>query len=300
MSALEEFTTHRPRLFAIAYRMLGTVVDAEDILQEAYLRWMRVDPVEVASAEAFLTSVVTRLCIDHLRLARVQREHYVGPWLPEPVAGREETAQLAESLSTAFLVILESLSPLERAVFLLHDVFGYQFDEISEIVGKSVVRCRQVASHARKHVAERRPRFTADARRSEEIASTFFAACRSGDIESVMAVLADDAVSLSDGGGKATAARRPVTGAQDVARLFIGLFKKMPPGFEVVRTVLSGQPGYLGYLDGELVTALWLDVRDDRIQHVYVMRNPDKLRHLPEMGIERATGSPRNSNASTP
>lgn len=280
MSGLEEFSEHRPRLFAIAYRMLGSVNDAEDILQEAYLRWMRVAPAEVGSAQAYLTSIVTRLCIDQLRSARARREQYVGPWLPEPVLSGGDPEDLADSLSTAFLVLLESLSPLERAVFLLHDVFGYRFEEISTIVDKSVVRCRQLASHARRYIAARRPRFRVRAERGESIAAEFLAACRSGDLDGVMALLADDAVSISDGGGKVPAALRPIVGSRNVARFLIGIQRKAPSGVEFTFATINGHPGLMTCLDGRLLTVTWLEVVDGRIRHVYLMRNPDKLRHV--------------------
>jgi len=282
MSTLEEFDAVRPRLFAIAYRMLGTMTDAEDALQEAWLRWSQTDRAAVQSAEAFLTSVVTRLCIDQLRSARARREHYVGPWLPEPLVGKqaEPTAELADSLSMAFLVILESLSATERAVFLLHDVFGYSFAEVAEIVGETEVNCRQIARRSRQRIHNRRPRFPVDARRQEALAAEFFAACISGDLDRLKGVLAEDVVTESDGGGLVPAARKPIVGADRVARFLTGVYRKAPAGMQFVSTYVNGQPGGILSWEGKPITIYSLDIIGDRVQGIFIIRNPEKMRHL--------------------
>ena len=318
------FDRYRPLLFSIAYRMLGSVMDAEDMVQETYLRWRRAvgepgesgAPVEtgeeVRSPKAYLTTVVTRLCLDHLRSARVQREQYVGPWLPEPlvvepVPDVAETAALDDSLSLAFLTLLESLTPVERAVFLLHDVFGYEFEEIAPIVGKSAANCRQLARRARAHLAARRPRFDPSPEQRERLARQFMQACLSGDLPALVATLADDITLWADGGGKVAAARRPVHGAQNAARFLLGLVAKAPPGTAARPATVNGQPGFVITVAGRPVSVLSLDVVDGRIAAIRNVANPDKLRAVPpgitsgsiELQVERspgdrgdATGSP--------
>ncbi|MGH2690390.1 MAG: RNA polymerase sigma factor SigJ, partial [Actinomycetota bacterium] len=234
MSDPEVFAGLRPLLFSIAYRMLGSVTDAEDMVQEAFLRWDRVPDGEVASPKAYLSAVVTRLCIDHLRSARVAREAYVGPWLPDPIltaaadpgTSGEDRALLADSLSMAFLVLLESLSPVERAVFLLRETFGYDYAEIATIVGRSEANCRQIAVRARKQLEARRPRFAASPETRDEITGRFVHAAETGDMGALLDLLSDDIVLWSDGGGKVRAARNPVLGAANVARLLLGLVRR--------------------------------------------------------------------------
>jgi RNA polymerase sigma-70 factor (ECF subfamily) len=293
---MESFEALRPRLFAIAYRMVGTVMDAEDILQEVYLRWQATDQMEVASPEAFLTTMVTRLAIDHLRSAQVKREQYVGPWLPEPVldapaAGvaapdTEEHLLLTESLSTAFLVLLEALNPLERAIFLLHDVFDYDFAEVAAIVGKSEANCRQIARRARAAITERRPRFAPSPGKADQLLQQFMHSCETGDLPGLVNLLAGDVVLWTDSGGKVTAARHPVAGAKKVASLLLGLTRRLPPASEVRRAPVNGQPGLVYLVEGELHAVFSFDYADDRIQVIHVIVNPDKLRHVAdELGV---------------
>ncbi len=242
----------RPRLFSIAYRMLGSVMEAEDAVQEAYLRWRRASGGEVRSEKAYLSAVVTRLCIDRLRSARARREEYVGPWLPEPLPDERapdvaETVALEDSLSMAFLVLLESLTPVERAVFLLREVFGYEYAEIAGIVGKSEANCRQISRRARASVAARRPRFERSPEQGERLMREFLEACAAGDMGGLLAVLADDVTLWSDGGGKTRAARNPIHGAANVARFLFGTLQKAPTGFAVRPARINGSPGLVGY-----------------------------------------------------
>lgn len=278
--ALAAFTEHRPLLFTIAYEITGSVADAEDAVQESYLRWAAIDISKVRSPRAYLAQTATRVALNLLRARERRREHYVGPWLPEPVVTAPDVADdvvLAESVSMAMLVVLESLSPEERAVFLLREVFGFDYDEIAEAVGKSPAATRQVSHRARSAVAARRPRFRTDEQRSEAVLTRFWAAVSTGDVQSLMTVLAPDVVLLSDGGGKKSAARRPVTGAEPVARLILGLVRKTvgDAGFETA--VVNGKQGTIVSLDGELDSVITYDLHDDWIDAVYLIRNPDKL-----------------------
>ena len=278
----ETFDTYRPLLFAIAYRMLGSVMDAEDIVQEAYLHWQRRGDIVVASPRAFLSTIVTRQSINHLHAARVQRETYPGPWLPEPIIAEGEpdvadTTVLHESLSMAFLILLESLTPVERAIFLLHDVFAYDFHEIASIVGKGEANCRQIARRARRQIQARRPRFDPDPIHREQITRQFIAACTDGDLSGLLAMLANDVTLWTDGGGKMTAALRPVVGAEHVAAFILGIMRKIP--YTTRRTTVNGQPG-LTIMTERGTSVLTLDIVDARIQAIRVVANPDKLRAL--------------------
>jgi RNA polymerase sigma-70 factor (ECF subfamily) len=281
---LSEFLALKPKLFGVAYRMLGSVADAEDVVQEAFLRWQSRRPEEVRSAEAFLTTVVVRLSLDALRSARARRETYVGPWLPEPVlvdeADPARAAELADSLSMAFLVLLESLSPAERAAFLLREVFGYDYDDIGQMLDKTPAACRQLVTRARRHVEDRRQRYDADRRRGAELARQFTAACVSGDVAAVVALLAEDATLWTDGGGVVKAARRPIVGAAKIARFLVAVAPTLPPTALPRDAVVNGQPGQV-LLDGdEPVMAMALEVRDERIVGIRVVSNPDKLTAL--------------------
>ena len=236
MSRAEVFDRNRPLLFSIAYRMTGSVMDAEDAVQEAYLRWQRASDDEVRSPSAYLSRVVTRLSINRLRSARVRREQYVGPWLPEPVLGEQvqeigDQAELEDSLSMAFLVLLESLTPVERAVFVLREVFDYEYAEIASLVGKSEANCRQISHRARQSVAARRPRFESSPQQEERLLEGFLRASLSGDMEALLALLSEDVILYSDGGGKTQAALKPIYGADRVARFLSGILKKAPPDF---------------------------------------------------------------------
>jgi RNA polymerase sigma-70 factor (ECF subfamily) len=284
VSELDVFLEQRPRLFSIAYRMLGRATEAEDVLQEAYLRWQSAPREDVESASAFLTSVVVRLSIDVLRSARVRREAYVGPWLPEPLVadtapGPDEAAELADSVSLAFLVLLEELTPVERAVFLLREVFGYDYPTVAGMVGKSEANCRQLVVRGKQRVAERRTRFEADSVHGRELTARFLAACSTGDLDGLLGMLADDVVVWSDGGGKVQAARRPVAGRDKAARFLIGIAEKGGE-FDGRLVAVNGQPGGIFGHDGRIEYAMALDVLDGQIVGVRVIANPDKLQHL--------------------
>lgn len=277
--AATSFDPLRPRLVRVAYRMLGSVADAEDVVQEAFIRWMRTERKDIREPEAFLRRVVTRLCLDQLKSARYQREAYVGPWLPEPVLEEEDGEP---DVTLPLMLALERLSPLERAAFLLHDVFGVGFEEIGVTLDRDAAACRQLAARARTHVQDARPRFRIEKERGLEIASAFFAASRSGDMSALGAMLAADVSLHSDGGGKRPAAVRPALGIAQVMQVHKALavlFGKY--GSTLVRVgAIDGLPGFVTReADGELQTTA-LDIQDGRITAIYVMRNPDKLRHL--------------------
>jgi RNA polymerase sigma-70 factor (ECF subfamily) len=289
-STVAELESFRPLMFSIAYRMIGEVGDAEDVVQEAFLRAHRSlqSGTEIREPKAFLSEVTTRLAIDHLRSARVRRERYVGAWLPEPLLTEPdagERAELLESLSMAFLVVLERLAPVERAVFLLHDVFGFGFDEVAGIVGKTPDNCRQIAVRARAHVEADRPRFEASRERRNELARSFFAAVQGGDLDRLLELLTEDVVMVGDGGGRG-AVREPVHGRVRVARFMLGLARRFAPvDASVKMTEVNGQPGAVAYLpDGTVGTVISLDIVDDRISAIRSVVNPDKLRHLPPPG----------------
>jgi RNA polymerase sigma-70 factor (TIGR02957 family) len=280
----EVFAAHRRLLFDVAYRMTGSVADAEDLVQEAWLRWSTVDADEVDNPRAYLVRVVTNLSLTLLTSARARRETYVGPWLPDPlltVPDSSQDAELAESVSMAMLVVLETLSPLERAVFLLHDVFGYPHAEIASIVDRSEAAVRQVASRARAHVAARRPRFDTDAGVRAAAAERFRAACAGGDLAAVMELLAPDVVCWVDGGGKVAAARRPLVGADHVARWALGILAK-PAARDATLAVaqINGRPGLLATVGGQPAGALTLDLVDGRVAALRLVVNPDKLAGL--------------------
>ncbi|MCA1558164.1 MAG: RNA polymerase sigma-70 factor, partial [Acidobacteria bacterium] len=231
MDRLEIFKEHRRLLFSLAYRMLGTVADAEDIVQEAFLRWQAAGDEEIKAPRAYLSAIVTNLSINHLQSARVKREEYIGPWLPEPLIADENqdpmrNIQLADSLSMAFMILLEALAPTERAVFLLREVFDYEYEEIARMVGKTEANCRQMVSRARQHIRERRSRFDVSEEIRERLTGQFIKACASGDLQALMSLLSEDVTLLSDGGGRVTAARKPITGVDHVARFLTGLVKK--------------------------------------------------------------------------
>lgn len=280
-----EFERHRGLLFSIAYRMLGSVADAEDVVQDAYLRWRGAE-ARVRSPREYLCTTVTRLAVDHLRSARVRRETYVGPWLPEPLvepAGDDpqESLELAESLSTAFLLLLERLSPVERAVFLLREVFSFEYGEVARIVGREEANCRQIAKRARDRVAAGRTRFDASADDAERIAERFLGACASGDVEEVLALLADDAVTWSDSGGKVPAARRPILGAERTARFWIGIVRKSPPGSRIQPVRVNGGPGFVVRAEGYPPRVIGFSISEGRIDGIFVFSNPDRLPPLP-------------------
>ena len=273
----ETYESLRPLAFSIAYRMLGSVSEAEDVVQEGLLRLHRADDVE--HPKAFVATVVTRLSIDELRSARSRRETYVGPWLPEPVL--TDSRPDDESVSMALLVTLEALSPVERAVFLLHDVFDYGYDEIAEIVGKTRENCRQLAVRARRHVEARRPRFEPSREQREALAARFFEAIREGDLDGLVSLLAEDAVATGDGGGKAAARRTPLHGGEKIARFMLGLMRLAErDAYEFDFCEVNGRPGALIRQDGRVISALSLEIADGKVTEFLSVANPDKLRHL--------------------
>ena len=292
MEAANVDTAHedlRPLMFSIAYRMTGSVGDAEDIVQEAFIRAYRAEEsgTRLESPQAFLATTTTRLAIDHLRSARVRRESYIGTWLPEPLVadtgpGPAERAEMADSLSLAFLVLLESLSPVERAVFLLREVFGYGYDEIARAVDKSEPNCRQIFGRARRRIDEGRPRFDASRRQGAELTNRFLAAVGGGDIEGFIGMLAPNVVFYGDGGGKGPAITAPVYGRERVARLLRGLGRRAEQLLGSVRPVqVNGQPGVMAFdQDGKLFGVLAFDLLDGQVHAIRSVVNPDKLRHL--------------------
>ena len=298
MTGTEVYEELRPLLFSIAYRMLASVAEAEDIVQEAFLRYHRAlsEGRQVESPRAFLSTVTTRLSIDHGRSARVRRESYVGEWLPEPLLTDTSApdparqAEDADSLSMAFLLVLERLSPVERAVFLLRDVFAYGFDEIAEIVAKSEPNCRQIAVRARRHVADGRPRFEASRVARQELAARFFAALGEGDMDDLVSLLAGDVVVHGDGGGNGPSWGRPIVGRDNVARLMRGLGEQMRElRIEIRQVEINGQPGALVFApDGRLTNVFSLDIGDGAVQVIRSVINPDKLRHLGPLADVRA------------
>ena len=282
----------RPAAFAIAYRMLGSVAEAEDVVQEALLRLHSAleRGERIDSPRAYVSTVATRLSIDVLRSARVRREQYVGEWLPEPLVSDPaedpaRQAEMADSLSLAFLVLLESLSPEQRAVFLLHDVFDYGYGEVAEIVGKTEANARQLATRARRHVDEQRPRFEASREEHAELARRFFAAAEEGDVASLEALLADDVVLHGDGGGKVPALARAVFGRSRVARTLGAWFRQgsKVPEPEVREVEVNGQPGALLMTAGRVVSVMALEIADGRVQDIRSIVNPDKLGHVGEV-----------------
>jgi RNA polymerase sigma-70 factor (ECF subfamily) len=288
----EDFERHRSLLFSIAYRMLGSVAEAEDVVQEAYLRWREVAEAEVRSPRSYLSAVVTRLSIDRLRSARARREEYVGPWLPEPLISDREGElavqdELDESLSMAFLVLLESLNPVERAVFLLREVFDYGYEEISSIVGRSEASCRQIARRARQSVAARRPRFERSLEKQKRLTERFVEACMSGDMEGLLELLSEDVTLWSDGGGKVAASPYPIYGAERVARFLVGVLRTVPPGFFAHPARINVGPGAVGYVDDHPTGVVALDVAEGRIRGVRIVVNPDKLRAIPPSSPDR-------------
>ncbi len=286
MNRVQEFEELRPLLFSISYRVLGSVAEAEDAVQETWLRYQST-PTRPASTRAFLSAVVTRISIDVLRSARVRREEYVGQWLPEPLLSDPyedpaRSAELADSVSMAALMVLERLSPLERAVFVLRDVFAFDFPDVALAVGRSEAACRQLAVRARRHMALGRPRFDADRIQREALAARFFEALRDGDVDAVRELLAADVQLVGDGGGKAPALARSVIGADRVARVLASNFPLLADvEANLVRRELNGQPGaILRDRDGKVAGTMTLDVLGGRIQTIRAVVNPDKLRHL--------------------
>ena len=278
----EPFARHRNLLFTVAYEMLGSASDAEDVVQETWLRWANVDHAEVRDPRAYLVRIATRQALNRLRSLSRRREDYVGEWLPEPVLTSPDLAadlELAEGVSIAMLTVLETLGPAERAVFVLREVFEMPYDEIAEAVGKTPVAVRQIAHRARDHVAARRPRMSVSSSEQQEAVERFLAAVQQGDLQGLLDVLAPDVVAVADGGGVVSAARRPITGAERVAAFFVNAAARIA-GIEATPVWLNGAPGARIDIGGELTTALSVTVENGRITHIYAMVNPNKLAYL--------------------
>lgn len=276
------FDQYRGLLFSIAYRMLGSATDAEDIVQDAFVRWLQAAPTDVQAPKAYLAAIVTRLCIDQLRSAGARHEHYIGPWLPEPIDTSQrpelvETAILAESLQFAFLLMLEQLGPVERAVLLLRDVFEYSYAEIAAIVGTSEANCRQVLhrAHARLHAP--RPRYTVSAEHQTRINEQFLRASTRGDMGGLLALLRDDIVFMADTGGNVPGPRNPVSGIDNVGRGTLGGFRTLGAGAETRSQIVNGQPALVGYRDGQAVGVMFFELAGERIGQIYLVLNPAKL-----------------------
>lgn len=270
----------RPRLVRLAYRMLGSVAEAEDVVQDALIRYQRVE-AEVDVPAAFLSRTVTRLCLDQLKSARRQREAYVGPWLPEPIFDSEQA--VSDDVTLSLMLALERLSPLERAAFLLHDVFEMELGEVAVTLEREPAACRKLATRAREHVKQSRPRFSVTPERGRELAHAFYVASRAGDVTALRQLLAEDVVVYSDGGGKRPAATKPVYGSSRVVRFYVGLAQKAgcqpSPGYRP--TLIDGLPGFITWSDDGLPQTTAIAVADDRIVAIYMVRNPDKLSRLP-------------------
>ncbi len=285
MNRLELFNQHRLLLFAIAYRMLGSVADAEDMVQEAFLRWQQASDQKVQSPKAYLSAIVTRLCIDHLRSAQREREQYVGTWLPEPlgtpqIANTADFAELAESLSIAFLFLLERLSPIERAVFLLREVFDYDYIEIGKIVDKSAANCRQIMHRARQNLSSRPPRYNSLLQQQEQVVEQFLQAWIGGDLQTLLALMTEDITSWSDGGGKVVAALKPLHGSGKVARFLLAIrSSKILPTLTSHLAQINGQLGIINYTDRYPHSVVTFDFSDDcRIRNIFAVVNPEKLK----------------------
>jgi RNA polymerase sigma-70 factor, ECF subfamily len=279
------FQEHRSRLYGIAYRMLGTKADADDMLQDAYVRWHDSDVESIRNPEAWLVTTVTRLCIDRLRIARIERESYKGPWLPEPILSAPATTpesqlELASDLSIALLVVLERLAPQERAAFLLHEVFDSEYSEISGILGKTPAACRQMVHRALERVRRERPRFQVSKAERDRLLDRFVSAVGSGDKEALVALFAEDATWTADGGGKASAISKVLRGADRISKLVLGFVRRFGPGFSLRKATFNGETGLLMCVDGRTVTALSIYTDGERILAAYNVVNPDKLQDI--------------------
>jgi RNA polymerase sigma-70 factor (ECF subfamily) len=284
---LAAFEQYRRLLFSIAYRMLGSVADAEDTLQDAFIRWQQASEADIRSPKAFLVTIVSRLCINQLASARAQREEYVGDWLPEPVVTEPESATSAmldvdESVSMALLLMLERLKPVERAVFLLSEVFDYKHAEIAAVLDLSQANCRQVLRRARQQVRMARPRFNASAHEHIDLLERFLQAAANGDMDGLLALLASNVVLRSDGGGKAPALPHPLYGSDKIARTIIQGLRSLRAQNVVQQVVrMNGEPGIVTYLNGHAQSALIVQHNEERIEAIYIVTNPEKLSHLP-------------------
>ena len=275
------FTDLRPRLVRLAYRMLGSVADAEDVVQDAWARWLATDRDAVREPAALLRTIVTRLCLNELKSARRRRETYIGPWLPEPMVEDGET-DTPDDITLPLMIALERLSPLERAAFLLHDVFGMDFDDVASAIGREPAACRKLASRAREHIRAARPRFGVTKEHRLEIAAAFFAASRNGNMEALRALLAEDVTACTDGGGKVPASPRPLIGFAEVMARHVQLAHEFSrcPSLLVRYAVIDGLPGFISVECGGIVQTTALQIEQGNIVAIYITRNPDKLRHL--------------------
>lgn len=276
------FEAMRSKLFAVAYRMLGSVGEAEDIVQDSYLRWQRTDPLDIRDPEAYLVRVTTRLCLDYLKSARMQRESYVGEWLPEPMVTDTPNEYPHEDVSLALLYALERLSPLERAAFILHDVFDYSFSEVAEQLGREPASCRQLAARGRKHLRNERPRFPVEKQEGQRLAEAFFKAAYEGDEKGLSQMLSEDVIFISDGGGKVLATINPIFGQEKVMRLLTSLARKSDYNGPVLHKfcTINHMPGFITLEHGNVLQTAALDISEGRVERILVTRNPDKLRHL--------------------
>ncbi|MCE5288330.1 MAG: RNA polymerase sigma-70 factor [Nocardiaceae bacterium] len=278
--AATTFAGYRPLLFSIAYEMLGSAADAEDVVQESYLRWANTDRSAIENEKAYLTQIVTRQSLNHMRTLARRKETYVGPWLPEPIGTQNDASAdviLAESLSFAMLLVLESLSPTERAVFVLREVFDYPHSDIAEMLGKSDAAVRQLASRARDHVTQRRKRFDADQQVAQNLLGEFLTSAATGDVDGLVKMLTEDVIAYSDGGGLVSAARRPIYGADKVSRWVAGAVRKGGAAATIEFANVNALPAALAKIDGRIVSAILADVQDGKISALYFVFNPEKL-----------------------
>lgn len=286
---LAAFDRHRGLLFSVAYRMLGSVADAEDMLQETFIRWQQAAAEEIRSPRAYLVTIITRLCITQMQSARARREEYVGEWLPEPLVTAPDgdplnVVKVDESLSMAFLFLLERLTPMERAVFLLREVFEYEYAEVAQVLGQTEANCRQILRRARQHVGDLRRRFDASARQHQDLLARFLKASRSGDLEGLVELLSKDVVLHTDGGGKALALPQEVRGAETVAHTILKRMRGDVPREASGRLArINGEPGFVGYVGGKPFSAITIETRNGRIQGIYIVTNPEKLARIPDL-----------------
>ncbi|BEP59301.1 RNA polymerase sigma-70 factor [Variovorax sp. V118] len=289
------FDSHRRRLQGIAYRMLGSVAEAEEVVQDAWLRWHEADKASFDSAEAWLVTVVTRLSIDRLRSAKVQREHYIGPWMPEPtLTGSpdtpEETLARADNISVAFLAVLERLAPEARAAFLMREVFDADYDEIAQTLGKSEAACRQLVHRAKTQVQEARPRFQVSRETHQRLLRAFADAAARGSMQDLKALMAEDVELIGDGGGKVQTFSKILRGSQRLAQLYFSLWRRMGAGVHMELVELNGEPGMLRFLDGELESAQTFEIEGERIVRIRAQRNPDKLARIAQLFAAKRGG----------
>lgn len=281
------FSELRPRLIRLAYRMLGSVTDAEDVVQDAYLRWLATDRGTVRQPAALLRTIVTRLCLNEMKSARRRRETYIGPWLPEPIVNVDEPDSV-DDITFPLMIALERLSPLERAAFLLHDIFGMDFDDVASTIGRGTAACRKLASRARNHIHAARPRFPVTKEHGLEIAAAFFAASRNGDMAELRSLLADDVTAYADGGGKVPASPRPLSGIGEVMERHVELAREFvqSPSLLIRYALIDGLPGFITVEAGGIVQITALQIEQGKIAAIYIARNPDKLRHLGSVSMQ--------------